>query len=236
LKESNDAKDKLFSIISHDLRGPFNSIIMFVELLDEKYNYFSEDQKRLFSDEIKKSVQNAYDFLNNLLIWSRSQTDGIKVAPVVLDLAETVGKQIELYEISAASKLISISSKVRHGTLVFADKDMVKTILFNLISNAVKFTHPNGTITISSRIVGDEVHLTVADNGLGINSSDLEKIFKPGKIHSTPGTCKEKGTGLGLVICKEFTEKNRGKIWAESEPENGSKFTITLPGYNKSVK
>jgi PAS domain S-box-containing protein len=228
LKESIAAKDKLFSIIAHDLRSPFNSILGFFQLLTDQYDDFSEDEKKTFLFEIRRSSETTFKLLEDLLTWSRTQTGGIKVNMTKVDLAEIARQQVETLKNVAASKKINLSSNIIPGTFAYADIDMVKTILLNLTSNAIKFTRYEGNITISAKININEIQIEVADNGVGIPTSDLDNIFRLDKSLSTLGTSKEKGTGLGLQICKEFTEKNGGKIWAESELGKGSKFIFTL--------
>src|SRR5664280_1762240 len=235
LKVSNDAKDKLFSIISHDLRSPFNSMLGFFNLLSEQYDDISEDERKSFILELKKSSENTFVLLENLLTWSRTQTGGIKVNAVHFYLAEVVDQQFEVLKNAADSKSISLTNRVSHEINVYADKDMVKTVLINLTNNAIKFTRPGGVINVNAGIKNNEVEVTVEDNGEGIDGSVLENMFKLEKSHSTLGTSEEKGTGLGLLICKEFTERNNGKIWARSEPGKGSRFFFTLPFNSNKV-
>jgi signal transduction histidine kinase len=229
LKESNDAKDKLFNIISHDLKSPFNSILGFVNILDEQYVEVSEDEKKSFILEIKKSAENTYDLINNLLAWSRTQTEGIKVIPSKFDLAEIVYQQVEILKNPANKKKINIINRIVPGTVVYADIDMVKTILLNLAGNAIKFTNECGTITFSAIVKLRETEVVVADNGVGISPSRAKNMFQLNEAQSTLGTSYETGTGLGLLICREFAERNNGRIWVESEPGKGSKFIFTLP-------
>jgi len=232
LKRSNDAKDKLFSIISHDLKSPFNSILGFLNLLSEQYDDFSEDERKSVILDLKKSSENTFVLLENLLTWSRTQTDGIKVNSIYFELAEVVDQQFEVLKSTAASKSINLKNHVSNDIKVYADKDMVKTILINLTNNAIKFTRPEGVITVTAKINDNYVEISVEDKGVGIAGPVLENMFESGKLHSTLGTSKEKGTGLGLLICKEFTERNNGRIWAESETGKGSTFIFTLPLYS----
>lgn len=229
LKESNDAKDKIFSIISHDLRSPFNSILGFLNLLSEEYDVISEDEKKSFILDLKKSSENTFELLENLLTWSRTQTDGIKVNPIHFDLSAIVDVQFDVLKNAAASKNINLTNHITHEINVYADRDMAKTILLNLTNNAIKFTRPGGNINVNAVLKNNDVEITVEDNGVGIEDSVLVNMFKLDKSHSTLGTLKEKGTGLGLLICKEFAELNNGKIWAESEAGKGSIFSFTLP-------
>jgi signal transduction histidine kinase len=236
LKIANNAKDKLFRIIAHDLRSPFTSIIAFFELLTEQYDNFKEDEKKSFLLGIKKSSEETLELLENLLTWSITQTNGMKVLSIDINLDELVNHQIEILGNIADSKKIKLLSQIPVGATARADKVMVETIVRNLTLNAIKFTHPGGIITISADIVNKEVRITVADNGVGIAASDLDKMFILDKHHSLTGTSNEKGTGLGLQICKEFTEKNGGKIWVESELGKGSKFIFTLPISGQSIE
>jgi PAS domain S-box-containing protein len=235
MKRANDAKDKLFSIISHDLRSPFNSILGFFNLLSEQYDDISEDERKSFILDLKKSSENTFVLLENLLTWSQTQTGGIKVNAIHFDLAEVVDQQFEVLKNAANSKSINLINQVSHEINVYADKDMVKTILINLTNNSIKFTRPGGIITVNASIKNNDVEITVEDNGVGIESSVLENMFKLEKSQSTLGTSQEKGTGLGLLICKEFTERNNGKIWVQSESGNGSTFFFTLPLYSKNA-
>ena len=236
LKVSNDAKDKLFSIISHDLRSPFNSILGFFNLLTEEYDKYSEKERKSFILNIKNSSENLFQQLEDLLIWSRTQTGGIKVTPIKISLAEITEQQVEILKNSADSKNISLVNQTPREMEVWADKEMIKTVLLNLTVNAIKFTNPGGYVTINATDEDGMVNIFVADDGVGLASSELKNIFRLDKSHSTLGTSNEKGTGLGLQICREFVEKNGGRIWVESEKGKGSKFTFTLPKYNMETE
>jgi signal transduction histidine kinase len=229
LKIANNAKDKLFRIIAHDLRSPFSSIIGFFELLTDQYDDFTEDEKKSLLLDIRKSSEDTFELLDNLLTWSITQTNGMKVLAKNINLNKIANQQIKILENIAGSKKIKLYSQIPADTYVFADKVMVETILRNLTINAIKFTRSEGTIFLSSQILKGEVQIAVADNGVGIAESDLNKMFKSDHYNSLRGTSDEKGFGLGLQICKEFTEKNGGRIWVESELGKGSKFIFTLP-------
>jgi two-component system, sensor histidine kinase and response regulator len=229
LKKANDAKDKLFSIISHDLRSPFGSILMFLKILTEQYDEFTENEKKSIFAELRKTSEKTFDLLENLLKWSRSQTGGIKVKTVKIDLSEVSKKQIGFLNDTAIAKKIILSSQIPSGILVLADREMIKTVLLNLTSNAIKFTHPGGKVIIDARVVGDSANIIIEDNGIGLSPDEIENLFKTDKSRSTLGTMNEKGTGLGLLICKEFVEKNKGKLWVESELNKGSRFIFSLP-------
>lgn len=229
LKEANEAKDKLFSIIAHDLKSPLNTVLGFLDLLAEQYEDFSEEEKRTFILEIRNAASNTADLLNNLLAWSRTQTGGIKVNPAKADLAVIVERQIEILKNTADKKNITLLNNIDTGTIVWADNDMINTIFLNLIGNAIKFTRQRGTVIISSINKEIETEITVADNGVGLSPDQMKNIFKLNKSQSTPGTSNERGTGLGLLICREFTEQNNGRIRVESELGKGSSFMVTLP-------
>lgn len=235
LKRSNDAKDKLFSIISHDLRSPFNSMLGFLNILTDDHEIISEVEKKSVILDLKKTSENTFELLENLLTWSRTQTGGIKVSQIYFDLSAIVDVQFDVLKNAAASKNINLTNHITNETNVYADRDMVKTILLNLINNAIKFTLPGGNINVNAAVKNNDVEISVEDNGVGIEESVLVNMFKSDKSHSTLGTLKEIGTGLGLLICKEFAELNNGKIWAESEAGKGSVFIFTLPIYSNKA-
>ena len=229
LKISNDTKDRLFNIIAHDLRSPFNSILGFSEILINEYDQYSDEQHKAFIKKIKDSSETAFLLLENLLYWSRTQTGGIIAKPISLNLFEIVSYQIDILNNIAGSKKIDIRNLVPPVTVAYADKDMVKIILLNLINNAIKFTPKDGVITISVHDFENDIEISIADNGLGISHDNLNNLFKINLSQSTMGTSGEKGTGLGLIICKEFVEINGGNIRAKSTLGKGSDFCFTLP-------
>jgi len=229
LQKLNAEKDKFFSIIAHDLKTPFNSIIGFSEILVEQImgkNYQGIEE---YAGIILHSSQRAMDLLMNLMEWSRSQTGRMEFSPQYLDIDILINDATELLSDVAHQKLIAISRELPQNIRVFADKAMIDTLLRNLISNAIKFTNPGGTIIVSAEQKQDELMVTVNDNGIGINPDAMGKLFKIEESYSTKGTQNEQGTGLGLILCKEFIEKHGGKIWAESEVGKGSKFSFTIP-------
>jgi len=229
LQEANATKDKFFSIIAHDLKNPFNAILGLSELLTEQYNSFDDEQKKEFICHIKDTCNNTFKLLQNLLEWSRMQTGKIEWKPDELDLYTSSFENITLFKAGAKNKEINLYSDIKKNTMVFADPNMVTMIMRNLVSNAVKFTKPGGEVRISSESHEDNEEITISDTGVGIKKEDIEKLFRIDVHHSTYGTAKEPGTGLGLILCKEFAEKNGGKIWVESEPGKGSRFKFTLP-------
>lgn len=230
LKELNATKDKFFSIIAHDLRNPFNSICGFSELLLDDLAEKNYETTEEYVEIIRDSSKHAMTLLTNLLEWARSQTGRMKFNPELFDITDVVNDAVTLAGDYARQKSISILKELPVPVVIFADKAMLETILRNLISNAVKFTGNGGTIIISVTPEDEnKICVTVADNGVGISKENLDKLFKIEENHSTVGTQKEKGTGLGLILCKEFIEKHGGTIWVESEQRKGSKFIFTLP-------
>ena len=229
LRESNATKDKFFSIIAHDLKGPFNSIIGFSNILTEQVHEKDYDGIEEYARIIQNSSQRAMDLLLNLLEWSRSQTGRIVFNPEFVEIVTLINQVTELMNDSAQQKSIIISKKLPRNAPVIADKAMINTILRNTISNAIKFTHPGGQIIISVEQQKNELMIAIADNGLGIKKEAIDKLFRIEESNSTYGTQNERGTGLGLILCKEFVEKNGGKIWVESEVGKGSTFYFTIP-------
>jgi signal transduction histidine kinase len=194
------------------------------------------DYDNLTSEEIKEMVNllrnmsvNVYELLEGLLEWARTQTDRMDYDFVDIDLVETNNKIIELLETAALQKSLVIENYIKESINVYADKKSIETVLRNLIANAIKFTNKDGIIKVESKNIGKEVLISVVDNGIGLSREDQNKLFKIGIHHTTIGTNKEKGTGVGLILCKELVEKNGGKIWVESELGKGSKFSFTLP-------
>lgn len=229
LGELNATKDRIFSVIGHDLRSPFNSIIGFSQLLAEQVSKKDYEGLDEYAQIIQNSSKKALDLLTNLLEWSRSQSGKIEFSPEYFDLVTIIDQTTELSKDSARQKSITITLNLPHNLTVFADKAMINTILRNLISNGIKFTHPGGEITLSTRKSDKQLVVSVADNGTGIQPENLDKLFQIDTIQSTPGTQKESGTGLGLLLCKEFAEMNGGRIWAESTPGKGTTFSFTIP-------
>ena len=229
LHELNASKDKFFSIISHDLKSPFNSILGFSNILAEQVREKDFEGIEEYAEIIQNSSQRAMDLLSNLLEWSHSQTGRMKFNPQNIEIAALINDATELLSDTAHQKSITISRGLLQNVTVFVDKAMIYTILRNLISNSIKFTKPGGTIIISAEQQWHELMVSVSDNGVGMNKDDLGKLFRIGENYSTKGTEDEIGTGLGLILCKEFIEKHGGKIWAVSEEGKGSKFCFTIP-------
>ena len=229
LRELNVTKDKFFSIIAHDLRNPFSAIIGFSNLLVEQVQEKDYEGIEEYAGIIKNSSQRALDLLMNLMDWSRTQTGSMKFYPKSFKIAPLITDAVELLKGSARQKSIAISMETSSDFNVIADKALISTILRNLISNAIKFTNPGGTIVVSTEQKQNFLVVMVADNGVGIRKEAIEKLFRIEESYSTAGTQNEEGTGLGLLLCKEFIEKHGCKIWVESELNKGSKFSFTLP-------
>ncbi|HLN21061.1 MAG TPA: PAS domain-containing sensor histidine kinase [Bacteroidales bacterium] len=229
LKELNATKDKFFSIIAHDLRGPFTAIIGFASLLREKIK--SEDYKEAgkYAEFIQDSSSRAMSLLMNLLDWARLQTGKIKFNPENLRLSEIIDGVTVMLKDSAQQKSITIYKKISGDIPLVADKAMISNVILNIVSNAIKFTNPGGNVEISSFNDQNELTVIITDNGVGINKNKIEKLFVIEGNQSTRGTLNEEGTGLGLILCKEFISRHGGKIWAESEPGKGSSFFFTIP-------
>jgi PAS domain S-box-containing protein len=229
LELANSTKNKLFSIIAHDLRSPFNSILGFTNLLNDKYSSYSEADKKSIIVKLKESSENAFNLLENLLAWSLAQREGIKVTPEKIDLYEIASAQMNVLKNAALSKNIGIDNQILPGTCANADKNMITTVIRNLLNNALKFTNSGGSIILTTLNQNNKVEVSVKDNGVGIETDILNELFKSEDTFTTKGTANEKGTGLGLMVCKEFVEINGGEIRVESVVGKGSRFSFTLP-------
>jgi ligand-binding sensor domain-containing protein/signal transduction histidine kinase len=233
LRELNATKDKFFSLISHDLRNHLTALLGFSDMLYRSFQRIDDEKKHKYSRSIDRAAKDLYDLLENLLQWARSQTGVLQCKPKSFDLGELIPEIISTYGINAKKKNINLSWKIHKFTYAYADKNMVRTVMRNLISNAIKFTDKDGDIRVTANGKDGFVEVSVLDTGTGISNESKNTLFKIGKARSTSGTAKEKGTGLGLIICKEFVEKNNGRIWFESPipdgSERGSVFHFTLP-------
>lgn len=227
LTQLNENKNKFFSIISHDLRGPVKNILLMSRLL------YQEESKTIDPDKIAKLIEtsssNLSALLDNLLKWSRLQMNKLEFEPENIDLKKIVDDVINNIEVHAFQKNIQIKSNLEDSTMAFADHNMVATVIRNLISNALKFTEKGGMIIINAQYDKDAILISVEDTGVGMPQTIADKIFSIDFKHTTKGTNKEEGTGLGLKICKEFVEKNRGTIHVESQVGVGTNFIFSLP-------
>jgi len=228
LKELNADKDRFISILAHDLKSPFNTILGFLSLLTKKVRTYDMDKIEKQVHIINDSAQKTYRLLEDILIWARAQSGKIPFEPKKLSFSNICIEIIENLKLTAINKNITINYLETEITHVFADENMLKTILRNLVSNAIKFTNPKGKIDISAKQDNDFVTISVTDNGVGMGKDTVLKLFDISQKITTTGTAKETGTGLGLLLCKEFVVKHNGIIWAESQLEKGSKFYFTI--------
>jgi PAS domain S-box-containing protein len=232
LIELNATKDKFFSIIAHDLKNPFNSILGFSEMLKHEAEYLENTSIGNYANLINIASKHTFQLLENLLTWSRMQSDKVQFAPRSLVLNQVVIDEFLVAMHNAQSKNIALINKVNKNLIIEADENMLKNILRNLISNAIKFTPDNGRVEVDCSENESSYEISVTDNGVGIKPENIEKLFKIETNFSTRGTGNEKGTGLGLLLCKEFIAKHGGKIWVTSQPGTGSTFSISIPkGY-----
>jgi signal transduction histidine kinase len=228
LLELNATKDKFFSIISHDLKGPLNSLTSFSGLLINHGESLSKEEIKMLAQDLDKSLKNLFALLENLLEWSRSQTGNIQFKPEVFDMMEVLESNKALLDAQANNKQITIVNRCNTEVPVLADKNSITTVVRNLLSNAIKFTPSGGTITMDALTNGEGAKISISDTGVGMPKEVVQKLFRIDTKHSTKGTANEKGTGLGLILCKEFVEKNGGHIAVDSEVGRGSIFHFTL--------
>ncbi len=231
LQELIASKDKFFSIVAHDLKSPFTALLGYSEVIANEYNEMSKNELRDFAQNMNDVAKKTFTLLENLLEWSRVQTGRMKYDPENLGVFQTVQQVLDLYIDNAKKKGVVLRNRVHPAHEINADANMIFTILRNLISNAIKFTKSDDEVTISSRDLGKLIEITVKDTGVGISKEDQEKLFRIDIHHSEIGTEQEKGTGLGLILCKELVEKNGGSIKIESQLGKGSSFIFTI---NKS--
>ncbi len=234
LQDGNATKDKFFAIISHDLISPFNILMGFSDLLNSSFEEESIEEQKKYAHHIHKNVYTTYGLLENLLMWAKSQKDGMEFKPEKLNLFLISNELVELLKESAENKSIQIENNISKDIMVNADKNMLATVLRNLVSNAIKFTPKKGYIFLNAQLpkANSEqkvIEVSVRDTGLGIPPEIKPKLFSISENISTKGTEREEGTGLGLIICKEFIEKHGGTLKVESEPGKGSEFVFTLP-------
>ncbi len=229
LRELNASKDKLFSIVAHDMRGPFTTMLGFMEIIQSEYDNLSDDELKEYIDYVMSSFMSVYRLIENLLQWSRIQTGRIRVSPMHLILLHEVQDSVNFHHSMAMKKRVGVSIDVPASLTVYADKELLQAVIRNLLSNAIKFTPEGGSITLAGRASAKEVSITVADTGIGMNPEALARLFSPTDTFTTLGTDQEKGTGLGLMLSKELTELQHGSISVQSEEGRGTTFTIILP-------
>jgi len=229
LRLANASKDKFFSIIAHDLKSPFNALLGLSDIMIENWEVLPDEDKIEFIKDINEASKNTFNLLKNLLEWTRSQTGRINIEPSKFFPAAIVDENFRVLQQHADSKKISIENNVNTDYCCFADENMISTVFRNLVSNAIKFTNTNGKIIVSSNEDGDFYTFSIKDDGIGMNKETLKELFSLSNKSQRSGTSEESGTGLGLILCKEFIEKNSGKLWVTSIENEGSTFSFTLP-------
>jgi PAS domain S-box-containing protein len=229
LKQINDAKDKFVSIIAHDVRTPIIALIGYAEILSEDIDDLQKTEMKGFASSIVDISKQTIGLLTNLLEWSRLQTGRMEFQPIKVNAYSICENTLALLTPNAKQKNITITNTLEKETFVYADENMMHPIFNNLITNAIKFTNRNGKIIISSSQKENMICFSVKDNGVGMNENQKSMLFEMNKSFTTPGTTNEKGSGLGMILCKDFVEKHDGKIWVESTSGSGSEFFFTIP-------
>lgn len=229
LAQLNVSKDKFFSIISHDLKNPFSVMLGYSQLLEDNFEHYTSEKVFRLIQKLRSSAERLYVLLENLLTWARIQQGGIECIPDTLDIYKIVEENCDLLLSVALQKQIDLQNSIPAETYVFADYNMISTVVRNLLSNALKFTPKGGCVDVSSRQQEDLTHVAVSDTGLGIHPEDLPKLFRIDVHYTNIGTAGEKGSGLGLNLCKDLIEANHGTIAVESTPGQGTTFTVSLP-------
>ena len=229
LRELNASKDRFFSIIAHDLKVPFTALLGMTQMLLSDFSAFDRDEMQEWIQSLYHAADSTFSLLNNLLSWAKLQRGMTEFNPSPIDLHKIVESNFSLVWESAEQKHIELQDSVENGTFVYADQGMIDTVFRNLVSNAVKFTDTGGNINVATEVKGAIVEISLSDTGVGISETDKGKLFKIDEKVLSKGTAGEEGTGLGLILCKEFIESNGGRIWVESELGKGSTFKFTLP-------
>jgi signal transduction histidine kinase len=229
LSEMNASKDKFFSIIAHDLKNPFNVLVSYTSILKTDLNMFTQEQLQQIISDLNKASENGFNLLQNLLLWTRSQTNRIHILKTNFILKMIFTEVKELADLNMLDKDQRMTMDIDPNLMVYADKDMISAVLRNLVFNAIKFSEKGSEIYLRANRAGSEVRVDVIDSGVGIPDENIKRLFTIDKSATTQGTEGEMGTGLGLVLCKEFIEKNDGKIWVESKVGKGSVFSFIIP-------
>jgi PAS domain S-box-containing protein len=235
LKELIETKNKFFSIIAHDLRSPFNSIIEFLEILLNQYEDFNDAERKNYLSLIEDDANRTLKLLDDLLEWSKAQTGTMPFQPQQQKLLPIINYVSTNLDSVIYLKQLKLNYTISDGFEIFADTKMLTTIFQNLISNAIKYSNPHGIITVSAFSSNNHTEIIIADNGIGMSAETKDKLFQVNHQTSTPGTANEKGSGLGLILCKDFIEKHNGKIRVESELGKGSSFIFSLPNSNSTL-
>ncbi len=235
LQKLNRSKDRIFSVVAHDLRNPVAAVTGFSELLYDNFEGFTVETQKEYLLQILQGTQRIQNLLENLLIWARSQMKAVKYEPKNLQVDELLNECIRELKANLDHKKVMCLVQMDNSCVVFADKAMIRTVFRNLINNAIKFSFPGGKIWLNSESSAEACKILISDEGIGIQPEIQEKLFTASEVVSTPGTTGESGSGLGLLICKEFLERNMGTISVESEPGNGSTFIVNLPATKTST-
>ncbi len=234
LENLNNTKDKFFSIIGHDLKNPFNAIINLADILKNSIHSGTKEEMIEMIELIRISAKSAFELLENLLQWSKSQSGNIEFTPEKFDINTIIRKNIEFFKVNAEKKSITLHANIPGEINVYADKNMINTVIRNIINNAIKFTNPGGEINILTRQNQSEVEVQITDNGIGMDKETKDNLFQLSSQRSMQGTSGEIGSGLGLILCREFIVKNHGEILIDSQSGEGSTFTIKLDKPNKN--
>jgi len=229
LKEANEAKDKFFSIIAHDLRSPYQGLMGIVSILMNEFDSMSKKMANDYLELLNKSVRSQYNLLEDLLSWSKIQSGKMKCIPKKINLLDGINSAITNLIPNAQNKNLNIEINVNKYLSIYADPDMFNLLARNLLSNAIKFTGNSGKIEILTGNLNNDIYVEIKDSGIGIEKEDIGKLFRMDISFSMPGTNSEKGSGLGLLLCKEIIDKHNGKIWVESKFGEGSSFKFIFP-------
>ncbi|NPD46355.1 MULTISPECIES: tetratricopeptide repeat-containing sensor histidine kinase [unclassified Lentimicrobium] len=233
LSEANQTRDKFLSIIGHDLKNPFNSVLGLTSLLSSEWDTIPNEEKKYIINEINTTSNTLYELMDNLLLWAKNQSNSIHVFPEEFNMNDYLVDMYELFRNQASYKNIKILMDIGEKNMVYADPNMISTVLRNLMSNAIKFTRKSGKISVELKQRNAELEFCISDNGKGLLPDDLKRILETKSSHTTKGTENETGTGLGLLLVKEFIRLNGGVFWVESKLDIGSKFYFTLPKKTK---
>ena len=229
LRELNAIKDKFFSIIAHDLRGPFNGLFGLLDMVREDFDEIGVDEVKENLELMNEILRNLFQLLEDLLEWGRIQRNVFDFSPTNENISQTIKNVVDLYSINAKNKGINLILDIPANLFVEFDKKMISTVVRNLLTNAIKFTEPRGTIKITAKDETKQIIISVEDTGVGISNNNLHRLFNLTEYFSTKGTNNESGTGLGLILCKEFIEKHNGKMTVETELKKGSIFSFSIP-------
>lgn len=235
LEEANVTKDKFLSILSHDLRNPFNAILGFSEILKTEYDSLTDTEKREYIEYINHSANNVFKLIDKVLQWSRLQDGRFDFTPEKVSIKEVINNVIELFIYNANRKEINLTTDIKDDFYIFVNKNIIEIILRNLVDNAIKFTNQNGNVLITYEIKNNFADISVIDDGMGMTQEEINNIFKIDKKIKKTGTKSEEGTGLGLVICKEMIEKSGGELKIFSNEGKGSKFVLSIPIYKNEL-